>query len=195
MLLRRGILWMAIAISAICAIEAHAQTKTKQHRYIYQQIDLEEMVRRFISKTPEPGSIEGIYSVSCIIMKSNRSWITGHQRDRAINRKDNYAKVAILKDWPGSDTEYIELSLNAKNSPQYPIVSTITSLSDGRGFLFRHLEPDNNHMTFTFTLDEYPDILQGAHTIQRGKATIVYKLSYLKTFPKAGESMSGISGK
>lgn len=180
-------MWVVCAAGLVTA--GHAQQKKPKH-YAYQQIDLEELVRRFISKTPEPGSIEGIYSVSCAIIKRNKSWITGQEREREVNHKDNYAKVAILKDWPGSDTQYIELSLNANEAPHYPIVSTITSLANSAGFLFTHYEPDNTRMTFTFTLDGYPDLLEGAYTTQHRKATIVYKLSYFRTFPKDNPAVS-----
>lgn len=174
-----------LCLVVVLAGEVQAQVaKLPSKHYQYQQVDLEEMVRRYISKTPEPGSIEGIYSVSALVMKKSRNFLTGNERERPVNRKDNYARVAILKDWPGSKTEYVELSLNDSNAPKYPITAEIVGLSEGGGFLFKHFEPDNEHMTFTFSLDEFPDILHGAYAVSKKRAVITYKLSYLRVYPK-----------
>jgi hypothetical protein len=155
----------------------------------YQQVDVEEMIRRYIAKTKHEGnSIEGIYTVSASVNKRSATLLSKVEKDRVIQKKDNYARVAILKDWPGSNTEYVEISLTDKNAHQYPIVAEINSLSEGRGLIYKHFEPNGKALTFTFTHDPEKDILDGVYTEQKGQATVTYTLSYLKIYPKNGSN-------
>lgn len=173
----------------LLAIPGIAQLQLRSHKYSYDEITLEEMIRRYISKThpsANGNSIEGLYTVSAVVLKKSRSLLGGRERERVVNRKDNYATVAILKDWPGSTKEYVEVSLNSTNAPEYPIVGEVTVLADNAGYLFKHFEPDGAHMTFTFTR-ENPDLLQGAYSFQHRKAMITYRLSYMKIYPQTGE--------
>jgi hypothetical protein len=155
---------------------------------IYQEVDLEGMIRRYIAKThdPQQPSIEGIYTVTGIVTKKG-SLFNPSGKERLVTRRDNYARVAILKDWPGSNNEYVEISLNEKNAPRYPIVAELNELAEGGGFIYKHIEPKGEVMTFTFLYDQSKtDILEGVYTVTKRNAEVTYKLSYVKVFPKAG---------
>jgi len=158
----------------------------KVKRTVYKEVDLEEMIRRYIAKThQQSNSLEGIYTVSAVITKKGKSLLRPNGEERTVLRKDNYARVAILKDWPGSNTEYVEISLNEKNSPRYPIVAELNGLSEGGGFTYKHIEPKGDIMTFTFLYDQSrSDILEGVHTKTKNNVEVTYKLTYVKVYPK-----------
>lgn len=153
---------------------------------IYEEVDLEGMVRRYIAKTHgATPTIEGIYSVSCVITRKGRTLLSPVERERTITRRDNYARVAILKDWPGSNKEFVEISLEEKNAPRYPIVADLDELAEGGGFIYKHLEPNGKVLTFTFLYDQSnPDILEGVYTVTKNAVCITYKLSYVRVYPK-----------
>jgi hypothetical protein len=153
---------------------------------VYKEVDLEEMIRRYIAKThQQSSSIEGIYTVSGVVTKRGKSFLNPSGKEKIVVRKDNYARVAILRDWPGSNTEYVEISLNEKNAPRYPIVAELNSLSEGGGFTYKHIEPKGETMTFTFLYDQNKsDILEGVYTKTKNNVEVTYKLTYVKVYPK-----------
>jgi hypothetical protein len=154
-------------------------------KHAYQEIDVAEMIRRYVSKPPvSQPSIEGIYSVSCVVTKKGKGLLSSEVKEKVVDRKDNYASVAIMKDREDAGHDFIELSMSQSGAQKYPIVAELTTLSEGRGFLCKHIEPDGEVLTFTFTFDGNSDILEGVYTKVNGGATITYSLTYLKTFPK-----------
>lgn len=158
----------------------------------YQEVDLEGMIRRYIAREYHGGSIEGIYTVSCIITKKKKRLFSSEEQTRVVTRKDNYAKVALLKDWPGSNTEYVEISLHEQNASRYPIVAELNGLSEGGGFIYKHFEPKGKFMTFTFLYDQAkPDILEGVYTVNETNSEITYKLTYVKIYPKNNNLKAG----
>lgn len=180
---------MALAFSSCVYIPQPKRPLQKVKQSVYQEVDLEGMIRRYIAKTHSEsnGTIEGIYTVSGIITKKGRTLLSPEERERTVTRKDNYARVAILKDWPGSNTEYVEISLNEKNAPRYPIVAELNILAEGGGFIYKHFEPKGKVMSFTFLYDKAnPDILEGVYTLNERNQEVTYKLTYVKVYPKAG---------
>lgn len=164
----------------------HKPVKPIQKKSIYEEVDLEGMIRRYIAKThgDEP-SIEGIYTVSGEVIRKGKTLLSSVERERTIERKDNYARVAILKDWPESNTEYVEISLEEKNAPRYPIVAELNELAEGGGFIYKHFEPKGKVLTFMFLYDKNkPDILEGVYTETKNDVVITYKLTYVKVYPK-----------
>lgn len=163
-----------------------AQTKSKSifKKSHYQEVDFEDLMHRYFGK--ETGSfnkMEGIYSVSCVITKSSKSFFTGQLKVKVIERKDNYARVAILKDWPGSNRDFIEVSLSYHITNKYPIVGEMSTLSTGEAFIYKHIEPDGSSMDFSMATNS-PDLIDGEHSEMNKRKTITYKLSYMKIYPK-----------
>lgn len=184
---------LALGISSCSFVPKPVLNKPVIKRSVYQEVDLEGMIRRYIAKTHrQEASIEGIYTVSCVISKKGTTLFNPSGRERTVTRKDNYARVAILRDWPDSNTEYVEISLNEKNAPRYPIVAEINGLSEGSGFIYKHIEPKGETLTFTFLYDQAkPDILDGVYTVTKRSAEITYKLTYVKVYPKNNNLQSG----
>jgi len=163
-----------------------AQLKSKSifKKSNYQEIDFEDLMHRYLGK--ETGSfnkLEGIYSVSCVITKSSKSFLTGQHKVKVVERKDNYARVAILKDWPGAKRDFIEVSLSYHVANKYPIVGEMSTLSTGEAYIYKHMEPDGSVRDFSMATASL-DLIEGEHSEMYKRKTITWKLSYLKIYPK-----------
>jgi hypothetical protein len=152
----------------------------KKHQY--EHVDFENLIRRYFEKESSH-SAEGIYSVSCVITKRYKALFTGNEKEKVIERKDNYARVAILKDLAGTNRDFIEVSLSYRDANKYPIIGSMNSVADGPGYIYHHIEPNGYVLTFSI-IGESAEILQGEFTKMEGRKEITYKLSYIKIFPK-----------
>ena len=188
----KPIIWTACLMIGF-SIVASGQEKnnsSKNKNSHYEVVDFEGVIKRYLGKDIAPLSpIEGIYSVTCVITKRTRGFLTGKEKERIVKRADNYAKVAIIKDWPESNREYIEISLGPKMIGQYPIVGEFNSFSEGGGFVYNHYESEDHHLNFTFIIT-HNDLLEGLYSEVVKKKTITYKLSYLKIHPKRTEDLA-----
>lgn len=145
------------------------------------------MLRRYLDKEPGADDLEGIYSVSCIITRKSTPFLSRREREKVVERQDNYARVAILRDKPGTTSDYIEVSMSYRDPSRYPIMGELSRLSEGRGIIYKHVEPNSATVTFSMTA-ESSDLIEGEYSVMDGKKTITYRLSYLKIYPKAGGS-------
>lgn len=181
------VLLVVCAWVVIQPVYGQSLLKNRNKKTVYQEVDLEEMIKRYFGK--EAGtfnSIEGIYSVSCVITKKSRHFLTGADRFRVVERKDNYARIAILKDWPDANRDFIEVSMSYHVANKYPIVGEMDQLSEGSGYIYNHIEPDGSKITFSMIYDHL-DMIEGEYSKIDKRRTITYKLSYLKIYPKAPE--------
>ena len=167
-----------------------SSSKKKQKSLFEEHIDFEGMVKRYLMKeTPKMERLEGIYSVSAIITKRG-GFLSNPNREKVMLRRDNYAKVVILKDTERKDREYIEISLDSKLPDNYLVVGEFTSLSEGEAFVYKHYEPKSDEqISYSFVSSEF-DILDGILTKVVKHKTVTYKLSYLKIYPKGGEMLT-----
>ncbi|MCU0396457.1 MAG: hypothetical protein MUC73_00005 [Cyclobacteriaceae bacterium] len=185
----RSILVLVAGLLAGIASDAYAQVwfKSRPKKTIYEEVDLEQMIRRYFGKEVQTvSSIEGIYSVTCIITKKGYNLFTGQEQERIIERKENYARVAILKDWPGSNRDFIEVSMSYHLANKYPIVGTFEVMLEGGGYVYTHIEPDGEKLNFTMLYDNM-DMIEGEFSKVQRRKTITYNLSYMKIYPKANE--------
>jgi hypothetical protein len=151
-----------------------------------EHVDFEGMVKRYLKKETLPMEpLEGIYSVSAIITKRG-GFLANPNREKVVLRRDNYAKVVIMKDSENLHREYLEVSLASKDPGKYPVVGEFSSLSEGQAFVYKHYEPKSDIISYSFVLSEF-DILDGVLTKVVRRKTITYKLSYLKIYPKKDE--------
>ena len=63
-----------------------------------------------------------------------------------------------------------------------------SSIVDGGGLLYKHIEPDASTLPFSMLVD-HDDLIEGEYAYMKGRRTITYKLSYLKIFPRQNEIM------
>jgi hypothetical protein len=181
---------LLLLIFCLCTVSgtfAQQITQKRGKKIIYEQVDFEDMVHRYFGK--EQGSpIEGVYSVSCVIVQRKKRFLSNRERIKVMDRKDNYARIAILKDWPGSKRDFIEVSLSYHDSKIFPIVGELNLLAEGKGYIYRHMEPDGTSTSFSM-INESEELLEGEFSVMEKRKTITYKLSYLKTYPKASSSL------
>jgi hypothetical protein len=190
---RRGVAYVAsvLLMVTVCSCFQMPTVQQLQAKKVspYEQIDFEGVLKRYLGKDFKPAApIEGIYEVSCTITKKGRGFLSSTVREKSVKKKENYAKVAIMKDWPESNREYLEISLYARSVPHYPIVGDFQSFSEGGGFVYKHYVPNGKPRSFTFTQDLQPEILEGVYSEVKGSQTITYKLTYLKVYPKRSDA-------
>lgn len=172
-----------LLFAQLCDAQSSSGKKTKKANY--EDVDFEDMMRRYFEKE-KSNPLEGIYSVSCVITKRSKIFLSRRERVRIVERKDNYARIALLQDWPGSKREIIEVSLSYRDAKKYPIVGEVSSLSEGTGYIYKHTEPDGSVLIFSMIQDS-GELLEAEYSKMEKRSTITYRLSYLKTYPKASQ--------
>jgi hypothetical protein len=179
--MRYGILFLALIIFSGATAQMKSKHRSKR-KHQYEEVDFEDLIRRYFQKEVS-SPLEGIYSVSCVITKKNKVFLSGREKIRTVERKDNYARVAILKDLPGSKRDFMEVSLSYGDAKKYPIVGEMSTLAEGKGYIYNHTEPDGTVVSFSM-ISESAELLEGEYSYMQKRKTITYKLSYLKIFPK-----------
>jgi hypothetical protein len=144
-------------------------------------MNFQELIHRYMEKASAE-SIEGVYTVSGTVIKRGKS-IFGAPKEKTTDRRENYARVAILREKEGGK-DYIELSLNKDDQTSYSIIGEFKQANTGNLFVYTHYEPKGKDNTFTFTRDEAGDMLEGVRVDNSGSTQITYKLTYVKLKPK-----------
>lgn len=172
-----------ILLALFISINVFAQ-RTGSKRFQHEQVSFEDMIHRYLHRDGTAAQpVEGIYSVSCVITKTKRHWLTGKQISRTVEQKDNYARVAIIKETMDSKRDFIEVSMSNRDASKYPVVGELSEFADGAGFKYIHKEPDGSIMTFSMLLT-HADLLEGQFVVTKRKQLITTRLSYFKLFPK-----------
>jgi hypothetical protein len=181
----RSFIFLFITLLVYSGAAAQHNPNKKVRRAPYEEVDFEDMMHRYFAKE-KISELEGIYSVSCVIIKTNKKFLSKREKIRVVERKDNYARIAILKDWPGSKRDYIEVSLSFRDAKKYPIVGQLSILSEGQGLIYDHIEPDGTKITFSM-MTESSELLEAEYSEMQKRKIITYKLSYLKVYPKSND--------
>lgn len=164
----------------LISVLVSAQSTAKNKKFVYEEVDLENVMKRYFGKS-FGYPIEGIYSVSCVITKRNKKWLSKAERIRIVAREDNYAKVAIMKDWPTSGRDFIEVSLSYRKANHFPIMGELDIVARGSGYIYTHIEPEGEMISFSMI--ESDGLLEAEYSRIERRKTITYRLSYLKIFP------------
>jgi len=150
-----------------------------------EQVDLQEMVERYMAKDQTSiGSIEGIYTVSSVVTKKGKTVFTSREREKVTDRKENYSKVAIIKDNSEAGREYIEIVIDKDFQTSYPVYGEFSAMAESNLLLYKHFDSKGRNSSFTFTYDKIKDVLEGVRTDNSNNKTITYKLTYIKISPK-----------
>jgi hypothetical protein len=189
-----NIKWLLLVFMLVvssCSMEKLYQMRQKQKVNPYEQIDFGSMVKRYMDKDQTSvGTIEGIYSVSSLITKKGKGLLSSTEKEKVVERKENYSKVAIIRDTGNPDREYLEVPVDKDFLPSYSIRGEFTGVSDGNIMVYKHFEPRGKVLSYTFAYDKERDLLEGIRTENDGSFTVTYKLTYLKLFPKASDRAS-----
>lgn len=175
--------YLLIFCTCLVTITALAQDRSSK-RFQHEQVSFEDMIHRYLHRDGQPASnIEGIYSISCRITKSKKHWLTGKTVVKVVERKDNYARVAILKETLTSTRDFIEVSMSNRDATKYPIIGELSVLADGSGYVYKHIEPSGELLTFSMFLS-LPDLVEGQFSEVKRKQLLTTHLSYFKLYPK-----------
>ncbi|MBT1700725.1 hypothetical protein KK083_27795 [Fulvivirgaceae bacterium PWU4] len=178
-----GVLLVVMLMSHLA--EAQPRSDKKLKKTVYEEVDFEDMMRRYFGKE-KSDPLEGIYSVSCVIVKRNKRFLSKREKITIVERKDNYARIAILRDWPSSTRDYLEVSLSYRDAKKYPVVGELSVLAEGKTFIYKHIEPNGTSISFSM-VNESAEMLEAEYSEMERRKTITYKLSYLKTYPKTSD--------
>jgi hypothetical protein len=183
------VIFSCFLLSAGLCLAQSKQKSKKLKKTSYEEVDFEGMIQRYLGKEiGAHNALEGIYTVSCVITTRKKKFLSKNERIKVVERKDNYARVAVIKDWPSSSRDFIEVSLSFRDPSHYPIVGEISMLSEGRGMIYKHKEPDGKTMAFSMA-HQPTDLIEGEYSFMDKRKIVTYKLSYLKIYPKANEFM------
>jgi hypothetical protein len=181
-----AVIWLVLVLAmSACSFEKAYQVRQKHKVYPLEQVDFHFLVDRYMNKSQTSiGTIEGIYSVSSVVIKTKR--FLGQEKEKVKAQEEHYSKVAILRDDRNPEREYIEVSLNKEKLPSFSIVGEFKELSESNLLMYRHFEARGKATAYTFSYDKVKDILEGIRTESINNAIITYKLTYVKLEPKAG---------
>ncbi len=174
-----------VLLCGACSFEKYYLSRHQKVMTPYEQINFIELMKKYIDKDkPNPGNIEGIYSVSSLILKKSKGLFSSVEKEKTIDQKDHYAQVAIIRDHARNNREYIEIPIDKNYMPSYSIRGEFTALSEGNILVLKHFEPRGKVLSYAFTYDHEKDILEGIRTETNGNVTYTYKLTFVKLYPK-----------
>ena len=164
---------------------ANAQSR-KAKMSPLEQVNLEEMVERYMAKDQTSiGTIEGIYSVSSVVTKKGKAVFSAREKERITDRRENYSKVAIIRDHSEAGREFIEIVIDNEYHSSYPVYGEFSTMAESNLMLYKHFDSKARSTSYTFTYDKSKDVLEGVRTDNSNNKTITYKLTYVKLAPKA----------
>lgn len=159
-----------------------------------EQVNLEEMIERYMAKDQTSvGTIEGIYTVSSVVTKKGKAVFSAREKERITDRKENYSKVAIIRDNSEAGREFIEVVLDKDHKMSLPVFGEFSTMAESNLLLYKHFDSKARATSYTFTYDKAKDVLEGVRTDNANNRTITYKLTYIKIAPKSQASASSAS--
>jgi len=177
------LLFLSFALVS-CSVEKLYQTNAKRANQNYEQINFVELMKKYMDKNTGNESIEGIYSVSGIVLKKSKGLFASEAKERTVFQKDHYAQVAVIRDNARNNREFIEVPIDKNYLPSYSIRGEFTTLSEGNILVLKHFEPKGHELIYSFVYDKEKDILDGIRIETSGNVTYTYKLTFVKLYPK-----------
>jgi hypothetical protein len=182
---------MRLLLSAIlslvllsCSIEKLYQTNATRSKQLYEQINFVELVKKYMDKSTGNESVEGIYSVSIVVLKKSKGLFSAEAKERTVFQHDNYAQVAVIRDNSRNNREFIEVPIDKNYLPSYSVRGEFTALSEGNILVLKHFEPKGKELIYSFVYDKEKDLLDGIRTETNGNVIYTYKLTFAKLYPK-----------
>ncbi len=172
-------LWPLLLLQA-CIIHTPAPKQSSKGS-VFRQMNFQDLIQRYMKKGGG-NSIEGVYSVSGMVIKRGKT-ILGGPKEKTTDRKENYATVAILRE-EQIGGNYIELSLNKKDLTSYSIIGEFKPAAAGGILVYKHYDSKGKDTSYTFTRDETSEILEGIRVDDEGGTQVTYKLTYVKLSPQ-----------
>lgn len=160
--------------------------RAKEKASPLEQVSLEEMIERYMAKEQSSlGTIEGIYTVSSVVTKKGKAVFSSREKERITDRKENYSRVAIIRDNSEAGREFIEIVLDKTHVTSYPVYGEFSTMAESNLLLYKHFDSRARTTSYTFTYDKSKDVLEGVRTDNAGgNRTVTYQLTYVKISPK-----------
>ena len=187
MIIRYLLFLLLMIVLSNCSFESLYKIRQRQKVYTLEQVDIQKLVNVYMNKNETSiGTVEGIYMVSGLVTRKGRNLLGGgEEKEKVTDRKENYAKVAIIRDPNNASREYMELLLNQDYAVSLSVIGEFSSMSDANILVYKHFEnKGKSHETYTFTYDSDKGILEGIRTENTANAVITSKLTYMKILPK-----------
>lgn len=170
-----------------CSFESLYKMRQRQKVFTLEQVDIQKLVNVYMNKNESSiGTVEGIYMVSGLVTRKGKSLLGGsEEKEKVTDRRENYAKVAIIRDPNNASREYMELLLDKEYAISLSVIGEFSGMSDANILVYKHFEnKGRSYETYTFTYDSDKGVLEGIRTENTANAVITYKLTYLKILPK-----------
>ena len=175
---------IGLVLLTSCSFQHLSNLQQARKTSPFEQVDFHGLIQRYMNKEAvDEESIEGVYSVSAVIVKKGKRFLSSDDRERVMVRRENYSKVAILKDKMGSDREYIEISLDKEKQPSYSVRGEFTRMTEANILIYTHFEGQGETLSYTFTFDRSREMLEGVRKEMKGQSEITYTLTYIKLNP------------
>jgi hypothetical protein len=173
-----------VLVLSSCSIEKTYQANVKRAKQSYEQINFVELMKKYMDKNTGNESIEGIYSVSGVVLKKSKGFFASEAKERTVFQKDHYAQVAVIRDNARNNREFIEIPIDKNYLASYSIRGEFTALSEGNVLVLKHFEPKGHELIYSFIYDRERDMLEGIRVETSGSVTYTYKLTFVKLYPK-----------
>jgi hypothetical protein len=98
-----------------CSISKLYSLKQSKKLSEFEQIDFHDLTQRYMYKEDNTNSIEGIYAVSVVVLRKGKPFLSSTEREKIVERKENYSTVAIIRD-PNNSNANISKSPSIKPS-------------------------------------------------------------------------------
>ena len=179
------VLAAAAMLASGCSFQKAYTIAQKHKLYPLEQVDFHFLADRYVNKEATSiGTVEGIYSVSSVVTKTNKGMLSGREKEKVKAREENYSKVVILRDSRDPERDFIEISLDKTNMPSYSIIGEFKELSESNLLIYKHYDPKGKTSTnYTFSYDQAKDILEGVRVENSNNSVITWKLTYVKLEP------------
>ena len=184
------ILLITLVSGSLVCVGQRKKDKPPSESSPREQIDWPEMINLYMNKSESSvGTVEGIYVISGLVTRTGKALFSSEEKEKVLDRKENYARVAIIRDPAKASREYAEVLLDDKPSMGLSVIGEFSAMTKGNVMVYKHYdEKGKDFETYTFTYNKELDALEGIRTESKGNATITFKLTYLKILPKSGEN-------
>jgi hypothetical protein len=180
------ILPLAATLLMGCSIDTLYQMRQRQKIHPLEQVAFQDLLNKYMNKeTTSVGTVEGIYAVSSVVTRKGKGVFASEEKEKVIERRENFTKVAIIHDQRSANREFLEISLDKVYLPSYSVVGEFSSAAEANLLVYKHFESRGRFNTYTFSYDRQRDLLEGVRTENNGKFVYTYQLTYLKLSPKS----------
>ncbi|MFM7486976.1 MAG: hypothetical protein ACKO13_08645 [Cytophagales bacterium] len=189
--MKTPVLLLLTILFCSCSIQRLQQAHQLQKKAEFEQFDCDGLSKLYMRKSEvDEKKIEGIYSVSHLIVKKSKPFLSGTEREKVMDRKENYSNVAIFREGGTAARDYFEIPVSSNPQFSYSVRGEFSCASEGSILIYRHFELKKKVLTYTFTYDADKNILEGVRTENDGSAMVTYTLTYVKLYPKGNELVS-----